>query len=330
MASSWKFAVLSDINYADGLDVAANTLEFLVRDIKNQGVDLVIFPGDMIAGSKNMTIDKEQLDSWKAMMKPLYDAEIPIYIIRGNHEADSIMGAFSSLWLNEFPVMKDLASPDGGFTYSFTHKNARFVGFDQYINNSEPMMNSWVTTQINDSTSPLNFAFAHVPLFPVSYAHNSVKSSWADDPKSRDALISALGTHHGTYFAGHEHVYLRVNVSDGQGHKVPELIVGTAGRSNYNYSSEVVSNYTKPENYTVDKVYGDSTNPYFGYLLVTVYDNNTWTGKFKGYQDTYDMWNTQFPVIQTLDRFSIPQEQASRGRLDKTDIFGIIKKYLGI
>ena len=146
-ASPWKFAVLSDINYAEGLDVAALALEFLASDIKNQGVDLVIFPGDMIASDDNIRDYKEPLDSWKAMMKPLYDEGIPIYVIRGDHEAESIMSVNSDLWLNEFPALKNLASPDGGFTYSFGHKNAKFVGFDQYINHHGWMMNSWVTTR---------------------------------------------------------------------------------------------------------------------------------------------------------------------------------------
>jgi hypothetical protein len=309
--------------------------------MKNQGVDLVIFPGDMMAGSVNIGLYKGALDSWKAMMKPLYDVGIPIYVIRGNHEAESIMSANSDLWLDEFPVLKELASPDGGFTYSVTHKNAKFVGFDQYINHQGRMMNSWVTTQINESTSPLDFVFGHDPLFPNTYGDNGPKSSMSDDPNSRDALISALGTHHGTYFAGHEHLYLRANVSDGQGHTVPELIVGTAGRNNYEYAPEVVSNYKGPDNYTVDKVYSNFIYPYFGYLLVTVYDNNTWTGEFKGFQDTSDIvktqfpaipniWKTQSPAIQTLDRFSISQGQNSNGQLDKTDTFGIIKKSLGI
>jgi len=331
VASPWKFAVLADIlvGDADNSDAAANTLEFLAKDMKNQGVDLVIFPGDLIDGSNNIRDYRGQVDSWKAMMKPLYDAGIPIYVIRGNHEADSIMSANSDLWLNEFPVLKGLPSPDDGFTYSFVHKNAKFVGFDQYINHSGWMMNSWVTTQINDSTSPLNFAFSHEPLFPNTYGDNAQpKGSMSEDPTSRDRLISALGTHHGAYLAGHDHLYLRANVSDGRGHRVPELIVGTAGHNNYPYASRIVSKYTTSDNYIVDEVYSDSSDPYFGYLLVTVYDNNTWTGEFKGFQQTPDVWKTQLPALQTLDRFSISQEQAAR--LDKTDIFGIIKKSLGI
>ncbi len=48
VASSWKFAVLADIevepNSAYDSIVAVNTLISLVQDIKDQGIDLVIFP----------------------------------------------------------------------------------------------------------------------------------------------------------------------------------------------------------------------------------------------------------------------------------------------
>jgi hypothetical protein len=244
MASSWKFAVLADsrAEYWDdnGFGVAANTLGILVNDMKTQGVDLVIYPGDMIYGSGNLSKD---LDSWKSVMKPLSDAGIPICTTRGNHEGSSDKNKIARyrLFIKQFPLMKDATSPDGGFTYSFTHKNAKFIGFDQWINrktsfdrtlyaqhsNQGQMMNSWVTSEINNSSSPLNFAFAHGMLFP-SKSH---PDCMANDPDSRDALVAALGTHHGTYLCGHDHMYLRVTASDGNGHAVPELVVGTAGGS---------------------------------------------------------------------------------------------------
>jgi hypothetical protein len=31
---------------------------------------------------------------------------IPVYVIRGNHEAESIMNTNSDLWLDEFPTLK--------------------------------------------------------------------------------------------------------------------------------------------------------------------------------------------------------------------------------
>jgi hypothetical protein len=329
LASSWKFVIMADSRAEswddNGNGVAANTLEILVKDIENQSVDVVIFPGDMIGGEPNDSNSlNKQLDSWKLVMKPLYDAGIPIYTVRGNHEYNPYgMGSKNTIdpsyepFLSHFPLPSGTTSPDGGFTYSFAHKNAKFIGFDQYINRSSyfssalyglhsnqgQMMNSWVTAEITNSTSPLNFAFAHEPLFP-SKSH---PDCMANDPDSRDALLYALSDHHGAYLCGHDHFYLRGTASDGRGHTVPELLVGTAGGGNYDYAPGDANGYTGPWTITVDKNYSNSSNPYFGYLLITVFDNNTWTGEFRAFR--YDTYASGKPhnagPIQTMDSFSI-------------------------
>lgn len=327
LADSWRFAVTDDSravasdNNSEG--VAANTLRILVKDIKNQSVDFVIFPGDMVTGETNNTSRlNEMMDSWNAIVKLPYDDGIPIYTVRGNHEynplakgaknpADPSNGAY----LRHFTLPLIATSIDGGFTYTFTHKNARFFGFDQYINrqssfnntlytphsNKGQMMNSWVTAQINNSTSSLNFAFAHEPLFP-SKSH---PDDMANDPESRDALVEALSNHHGAYFCGHDHMYLRGTISNGRGQIVPELVIGTAGGGNYNYAPFNVTGYTGPNTFTVDKNYGNSSRPIFGYLLITVYDNNTWIGEFRGFQ--YDTFSAGKPLnsgpIEIMDSF---------------------------
>lgn len=323
LADTWKFAVMADgkANSWDdnGFGIAAKTLGILVSDIKNQNVDFVIFPGDLVeSNTSNPTIVNKQLDSWRSVMKPLYDAGIYIYAIRGNH--DKSKAAF----ISHFPLTDNATSPDGGFTYSFTHKNAEFFGFDQYINrkstfnsslyalssNQGQMMNSWVTAQINNSTSPLDFAFGHEPLFP-SDPH---PDCMANDPFSRDALVAALGNHHGAYLCGHDHMYLRGTASDGQGHTVPELVVGTGGAGNYDYATINANGYMGPDSFTADKVFDNSIKPYFGYLLVTVYENNTWTGKFRAFRyDTYADGNShKARPIQTMDSFRTRQDNGSQ------------------
>lgn len=277
----------------------------------------------MVTGETNNTSHlNEMMYSWDAIVKPLYDAGVPIYTVRGNHEYDPLAkGAVNPVdpsnrtYIRHFPLPIIATSIDGVFTYAFTHKNARFIGFDQYINrkssfnntlytthsNKGQMMNSWVTAQINNSTSSLNFAFAHEPLFP-SKSH---PDTMANDPDSRDALVEALSNHHGAYFSGHDHMYLRGNVSNGRGQTIPALIVGTAGGGNYNYEHFNATGYTGPYTFTVVKNYGNSTKPIFGYLLITVYDNNTWTGEFRGFQ--YSTYAAGKPLnagaIQTMDSF---------------------------
>jgi hypothetical protein len=340
LADPWKFAVMADgrANSWDdnGFGVAAKTMGILVSDIKNQSVDFVIFPGDLvISNTSNPAIVNKQLDSWKSVMKPLFDAGINIYVIRGNHDLSK------AAFINHFSLADNAASPDGGFTYSFTHKNAEFFGFDQYINrkstfndhlyaltsNRGQMMNSWVTAQINNTTSPLNFAFGHEMLFPSKYHPDCM----ANDPFSRDDLVAALGNHHGAYLCGHDHMYMRCTASDGQGHTVPELIVGTAGGGNYDYATINVSGYMGHDSFTVDKVLGNSIKPYFGYLLVTIYDNNTWTGDFRAFRyDTYARWELHADgPIQTMDAFGTIQE-ANGSQVVERHSFGDFNKQLEV
>lgn len=297
-STSWKFAVLGDSKAIasddNGLGVASNTLKMLVNDIINQRVDLVVFPGDMTGGASNPSRLGQEYSSWKSAMSPLRAAGIPVYTIRGNHEYEPSVGGAGSTYLTYFQLPRGATSPDGGYTYSFTHKNARFIGFDQYIgrkksfddrlfsphSNEGQMMKSWVTSQINSSTSPLNFVFAHEMLFPSKTHHDCM----ANDPDSRDALIAALGAHNGTYLCAHDHMYLHGTARDGWGQAVPELIAGTAGGGNYDYEPTNATGYTGPDTFTVNKVLGNSSKPYYGYVLITVYDNSTWTSEFKGFR----------------------------------------------
>jgi hypothetical protein len=83
-----------------------------------------------------------------------------------------------------------------------------------------------------------------------------------------------------------------------------------AASGNYNYAPMSASGYTGPDTFTVDKNCGSSSNPYFGYLLVTVNDNNTWTGEFKAFQyDTYEKGKPHNAgANQTINGFSTRQD----------------------
>ena len=126
-------------------------------------------------------------------------------------------------------------------------------------------MNGWVTAQINNSTSSLNFAFGHEPLFP-SKSHSDDK---ANDPDSRDALVEALSNHHGAYFCGRNTHVLVGTLSDSRGQIVlnwswaERAVETTIMRPSMQLSIE------DPTPSQVDNIYGNSTRPIFGYLLIT-------------------------------------------------------------
>jgi hypothetical protein len=288
----------------------------IAKDISTQGVDFVLFPGDMVSGYTDSTTLSSELDTWKTAMAPVYNAKIPVYTTRGNHEYDDLVNGAANpddpsraTYLAHFamptngPATGIAGLSEVGLTYSFTWKNAKFIGFDQYAgrsattfnnklyapgSNKGQMMNPWVLNEVNNSTSGVTFVMAHEGMWP-SHSH---PDTLANDPDSRDALVTAMAAKNGTYLTGHDHMYVRAFMNNGSGGKVPTLVVGTGGGGNYDYAlatSSDYSGYTGKSNYTVQKTFSNSANPYFGYVVVTVYSDNTWKGEFHGFQ--FNKWN---------------------------------------
>ncbi len=336
----FKFAIFDDSRAASGPTgtkngdsngVAALVVNTIAKDITTQGVDFVLFPGDMASGYTDSITLSSELDTWKTAMAPLYNAKIPVYTTRGNHEYDDLTnGSANPADPSRAPYLAHFSMPTNGpttgtaglsevgLTYSFTWKNAKIIGFDQYAgrtadfnntlyapgSNEGQMMNAWVLDQVNNSTAGLTFVMAHEGMWPT----NSHPDTLANDPDSRDALVHALGTHNGAYFAGHDHMYIRGFMSNSSGDKVPAFVVGTGGGGNYDYApapSTVYTGYTGPDNYTVQKHFDSSANPTFGYVVVTVYSDNTWKGEFHGFK--FNNWNTadtSITPITVMDSFS--------------------------
>jgi hypothetical protein len=107
----------------------------LATEIVSQGVDLVVFPGDLVNGYNSQEALESQLLTWRDTMQPIYDAGIGVYPVRGNHDLGSPPG--TTAWNNVFSG--DYALPQNGpdgelnLTYSVAHENALFLGLDEYV-----------------------------------------------------------------------------------------------------------------------------------------------------------------------------------------------------
>jgi hypothetical protein len=327
----FKFAVTGDSRAAGGAAAQSNgvstvALDAIAKDVVAQGVDFVLFTGDMVSGETDNPAElSSMLDTWKATMRPVYNAGIPLYVVRGDHEYNTpANGVRNPLDPSHEPFLAHFSMPtngpadESGMTYSLTWKNAKIIVFDQYIgrtnayndtlytsgSNHGQVMSSWVLNQIDNSTSGVIFVMSHEQIFSTK----SHPDSMANDPDSRDALIHALGTHNGTYFSGHDHMYVRGIMTNASGDKVPAFTVGTAGAGNYDYATyDVVrAGYTGSDTYSVQKVFSDKANPIFGYLLITVYSDNTWSGEFRGFRFNHwnDTANVSLTPITVMDLFT--------------------------
>ncbi len=235
-AATWRFAVMSDTHVGVS-DTAAEMIPFVLAD----SVDLVLVSGDIADAGKACTPAKlrTQLTQWKSVFAPLYNNGVAVYPIRGNHEADAQKNI--SVWNDFFSGADTLPQngPDGekNLTYSFNHKNAFFVGLDNYVN-IHTVNQPWLDQQLAENTRPHVFVFGHEAAFKVFHA-----DCLDDSVAKRNAFWESLANHNvKTYFCGHDHFIDVSRIDNGDGNinnDVYQYLVGASGgwlMSKYNYN----------------------------------------------------------------------------------------------
>ena len=255
----WKFIVTCDSRGSTN-GIQQTVLSELVKEILSQGVDFVMFPGDLVSGYRSIGPAgfEDQLRAWVEIMDPVYTAGIGVYVSRGNHEIMDVWGYsirpdidpqdnHATRWLNVFgsDLYPDQMLPDNGpasekyMTYAVTHKNAFIVSLDQYdgINHDtvHKINQEWLDAQLAANTSPHIFIAGHEAAFRAMHA------DCMDNRRlQRDEFWASIRNAGGrTYFTGHDHFYDHAQVDDGDGNPdndIHQYIIGAAGASPYIWS----------------------------------------------------------------------------------------------
>jgi len=283
----WKFIVTCD-SRGSANSIQQTVLNELVTEILSQGVDFVLFPGDLVSGYASIGPAgfEAQLRAWVEIMDPVYNAGIGVYVSRGNHEIMDVWGYsirpdidpqdnHATRWLNVFgsDLYPEQKLPDNGpasekyMTYAVTHKNAFIVSLDQYagINHDTIHMvdQEWLDAQLAANTKPHIFIAGHEAAFRALHA-----DCLDNRPAERDAFWASIRNAGGrTYFTGHDHFYDHAQVDDGDGNPdndIHQYIIGTAGASPYIWSPPYPGDNSY---YTVEQL--DHAENY-GYVLCEV------------------------------------------------------------
>ncbi len=141
----WRFIYTADSRSespSDNAGVNVAILSEIVSEVLAQNAEFLCFGGDLCVGLENQTILEEEFLKWRQTVQPLYQAGIPVYIIRGNHDEGDPAG--TTAWNN---VFKDFTAsgglnyglpqngPDGekNLTYAVAHKNVFILALDQLV-----------------------------------------------------------------------------------------------------------------------------------------------------------------------------------------------------
>ncbi|MDR6223479.1 metallophosphoesterase family protein [Methanococcoides alaskense] len=282
---TWTFAVFCDTR-GDNNNTSGKTCtnDFVVKAIAEaivmDGCELVLVPGDMVNGywMNGSTSYDKQFENWKTAIDPLYEAGIEVYTVRGNHEYGNANNydvypydldhdpALENAYIMAFSGDNPDNGPEGekDLTYSFTHKNAFFMGLDEYASpHSHRVDQEWVDSQLVNNSKSYVFVFGHEPAFKLNH-----KDCLETYPEDRDEFWNSIGNAGcQVYFCGHDHSYNRARIQDDFGNEIYQMVVGSCGApfkewniSEYNESSRFKLKYHNQIDY--------------GYTLVTV-DSDT-------------------------------------------------------
>ncbi len=288
---SWKFAVLCDTrgdnkNTQGKECVNSEILKKIAGDIVAENCEVVIVPGDLVNGwwANGGMSYKDEFKSWKQAMSPVYAKKIPVFTVRGNHEAGpgteyppkppydiTPDEKLKKIYLEEFGETNPPNGPDleKGLTYYFIHKNALFVAFDAYINPNRLNLDwfNGVLEKRSADTTPHLFTFSHCPAFKVVHP-----DCLAYYEKQRNAFWNTIAANGGRfYFCGHDHMYNRASIKADDGTEVFQVVVGSCGAPFKSWTPP----YEDPNVKNCIKNEKDN-----GYMVVTVTGNRA-TGIWK-------------------------------------------------
>ena len=259
---------------------------------KETGIDFVLFPGDIARGKKPVPTDtqfKAAIVEWNNQIKPVIDAGIPVYTIRGNHDAygpnaaspAATLASAKTTWLDNIvnPAGSTQDPAQSGLTFSFTHKGSLFVGLDEYPTGTVAPTgydSAFLKAQLATKSVQHKFVFAHQPVW--NYKSDELgPAGLADDMNNGGVDL---------YFSGHVHSYQRIAKT---GYNFQEMIVGTGGAPQ-DFPTLVSGSgayVPDPALRVLNYAGGTSTSASFGYAIITVNDDGTLTTEMKFLADPY-------------------------------------------
>ena len=243
-ASVWKFAMISDTHDADMQHTQTGVTAYLppiISYIVAEHPDFVLQTGDLITGAQTLPTSPAykkfdmQYTNYKNVTAPLAQANIPLYVIRGNHDFGLHDGeqALSQAYLAAIAGAMPQNGPPAakGLSYSFIHNNAKFIMLDQFVNTSSGIVTlpmDWIKAELQNKQGARHiFVMGHSPVFsPDTTASSKIAQFNLFDQSSLQSQFWQLliDNHVTAYISGHEHLYFR-----GQANGIPQIVIGNLG-----------------------------------------------------------------------------------------------------
>jgi predicted phosphodiesterase len=230
---AFRFVVTGDTRGSDN-GVNAVILAEMAQATIDEAADFIVVTGDLVNGSTDPMILQSQFTAWRNVMQPLYDADIGVYVCRGNHDTGS-KASWDAVFSGSYAMPDNGPAGEENITYSFVHENGSFIVLDQYGAHLNRVNQAWLDTEFASNALPHVFVFGHVPAFSVYHP-----DCLDDYPDARNRFWHSVASGCGRiYFTGHDHFYNHARIDDGDGNAdndLHQIITGAGGAPMYDWN----------------------------------------------------------------------------------------------
>lgn len=258
----WRFGIIPDTQWKTNMEApfygtAIHIIDAINAEMIRQKVDFVLEVGDLVEEAFS-----EAFQTRAQHNKILNENGIKFYPLRGNHDSNNSIspvrcGIAVAQYRAAFPNLPGISgnsgsSPDlpnaAGMTYSFTHKNGKFLLLDTF-----PLVDdgsedgkaykisdyqSWIDTELSKKDHRFALVFAHKDLLGQNHKDNVFsddKTNQDSFPETQNAFIASLQRHGvRNFICGHDHMYHRSRIKSPDGKsEVQQIICGSAAHKFY-------------------------------------------------------------------------------------------------
>ena len=249
--SAWSFGVMTDTQGSGHPDVQPNNVSTRLmepvvdRFVNTHGVDMMISVGDLTGQGR-----PNEFAQWKETAEPIYNANIPVYPTRGNHDvkteslSDPVYDPLfdehveyrkTDLWDEAFPYLDSGSdqfdsrlTPGPGASYTFEHNNTRFAAVDVY--GARPVdLVGWMQNLERGDHDHM-FVYGHEPFF------GRARGGALGSGPTRDAFLQTLADNGiEAYLAGDHHQYNRSSFVNETKAELQHVIAGSNAEKYYRF-----------------------------------------------------------------------------------------------
>ena len=269
--ADWSFSVIGDTRGQEdsttGVSTYLNAIATVMANPSSVSGGAItpsaaLVTGDLInGGALTLPVDyTTQFNNWKTAMVPfITTAGIPVYTLRGNHEAclkdgeqpdPGLKTAYYTAFGSTTPTIGSLVPQNGpnnggtdnevGFTWNLKKNNIRIIALDQYFYwNQTPQGGSyyyqidqaWLNRQLT-KTAPKRYTFvtAHEPVYYMKDGFDFYGSTSPAGLAAQQVFWNSLGSNGvKMYLCCHVHNVEVGTAKDGNGNVIYQNVVGNGG-----------------------------------------------------------------------------------------------------